>query len=370
MPKFDDDGNQTLVQTSTGIWSVTYNGENRPALWECVTSDPNTSNSNTQTIFISFDRQGRRVTKNEQRFIYNGYLQIADDGGNVYIWDPTENIGTRPLVWFRGISAAYYALDGNKNVSEVVTADDGIDAHYEYASFGAVVVQNGASSATNPWRFSSEFAEDDIATVYYNYRHYEPVVGRWLCRDPIGENGGLSLYVYVNNRVPDGMDSLGRDVWKESTSSVAGLHQRVCVDVWVETKNGGCRYKGKCYKKKGKYCISFGVSGGTCGCLSSSSSSSSSDEDADGEASEMPPGFEESIGWGSVYHDDAEGGKLENDDLLTRVSGNCEFDIKMKEYMEGLVGKHSSYTPWHQCRTFSEAVRVYAENQKKAGKKK
>ena len=66
----------------------------------------------------------------------------------------------------------------------------------------------------------------------------------------------------------------------------------------------------------------------------------------------------------------SEGGKLENDDLLTRVSGNCEFDIKMKEYMEGLVGKHSSYTPWHQCRTFSEAVRVYAENQKKAGKKK
>ena len=31
----------------------------------------------------------------------------------------------------------------------------------------------------------------------------------------------------------------------------------------------------------------------------------------------------------------------------------------------GFVGKHSSYTPWHQCRTFSEAVRVYAENQKK-----
>ena len=29
-PQFDDDGNQTLIKTSTGIWSVTYNGENRP----------------------------------------------------------------------------------------------------------------------------------------------------------------------------------------------------------------------------------------------------------------------------------------------------------------------------------------------------
>ena len=32
-PLFDDDGNQTLIQTSTGIWSVQYNGENRPVLW-------------------------------------------------------------------------------------------------------------------------------------------------------------------------------------------------------------------------------------------------------------------------------------------------------------------------------------------------
>ena len=33
VPQFDDDGNQTLIQTSTGIWSVQYNGENRPVLW-------------------------------------------------------------------------------------------------------------------------------------------------------------------------------------------------------------------------------------------------------------------------------------------------------------------------------------------------
>ena len=30
VPQFDDDGNQTLIQISTGIWSVQYNGENRP----------------------------------------------------------------------------------------------------------------------------------------------------------------------------------------------------------------------------------------------------------------------------------------------------------------------------------------------------
>ncbi|UQT43131.1 hypothetical protein M5E88_10260 [Akkermansia muciniphila] len=29
-PVHDADGNQTLVKTSTGIWTVTYNAENRP----------------------------------------------------------------------------------------------------------------------------------------------------------------------------------------------------------------------------------------------------------------------------------------------------------------------------------------------------
>ena len=38
---FDADGNQTLVKTATGIWQVTYNGENRPIRWE----------SNNQTIY-------------------------------------------------------------------------------------------------------------------------------------------------------------------------------------------------------------------------------------------------------------------------------------------------------------------------------
>ena len=28
-PEYDDDGNQTLIKTATGVWSVIYNGENR-----------------------------------------------------------------------------------------------------------------------------------------------------------------------------------------------------------------------------------------------------------------------------------------------------------------------------------------------------
>ena len=221
-PQFDDDGNQTLVKTATGVWQVTYNGENRPIHWS----------NGSANIVMSFDRMGRRVMKNDLRFVYDGYLQIANfkvasinsqlttHNLQLFIWDPTEPVATRPLVWNRDTSSEYYSHDGNKNVSEVVATDGVTCAHYEYAPFGAELVMHGEEAQSNPWRFSSEYAEDDSATIYYNYRHHEPVMGRWLSRDPIEEIGGSSLYCFIANEFINGFDSLGAWKKKPGTESI------------------------------------------------------------------------------------------------------------------------------------------------------
>ena len=265
-PQFDDDGNQTLIKTATGIWSVTYNGENRPILWENISINSHTPNSSAPPLIplisMSFDRMGRRVTKNNQRFVYNGYLQIADNKGNAYVWDPTESVATRPLVWncstFQpfNFSTSYYTHDGNKNVSEIVAFDCSPTVHYEYAPFGAVSVQRGTSAASNPWRFSGEYADDDTATVYYNYRHYESVAGRWLRRDPEDERGGLNLY-YICNCVNQ-TDVLGKnryitqfDILNYGGSGGTQLHVGVAVDRWI------CR-KGQ-WKKNGITTFDFSI---------------------------------------------------------------------------------------------------------------
>ena len=219
-PQFDADGNQTLIKTATGIWSVVYNGENRPILWTSLQSN-NQTITNNQTISMSFDRMGRRVIKSNQRFVYDGYLQVANFEHSVtnsqltthnfqlFIWDPTEKVATRPLVWFCGGSVAYYIHDGNKNVSEVIDLGGAIGAHYEYAPFGAITARYGTEGASNPWRLSSEYAEDDMATVYYNYRHYEPVMGRWMSRDFAEEVDACSLYEFVKNGIDRAFDVLG-----------------------------------------------------------------------------------------------------------------------------------------------------------------
>ena len=224
LPEFDLDGNQTLIKTSTGVWQVTYNGENRPVLWECGATN----------IVMSFDRMGRRVeyvemvsgvTNTHHRFVYDGYLciQRLNAAANnsidlVFGWDPSEPVATRPLILQKyGQYNLFYTNDGNKNVSELVFFQqaNGIAAHYEYAPFGSVVSTGSGTSVTaydfceyNPFHFSSEYVDDILGVVYYNFRHYNEEYGRWHQRDP-EEDLDLNTYVFVLNSSLSGFDYLG-----------------------------------------------------------------------------------------------------------------------------------------------------------------
>ena len=42
--------------------------------------------------------------------------------------------------------------------------------------------------------------------------HYDPNIGRWISRDPIAEVGGVNLYGFLENHVPDRFDYLGLNI--------------------------------------------------------------------------------------------------------------------------------------------------------------
>ena len=239
LPQFDDDGNQTLIKTATGIWQITYNGENRPVLWECGSTN----------IVMKFDRMGRRVEYVEtvsgvinthHRFVYDGYLCIQRLNGAannaidlVFGWDPSEPVATRPLILQKyGQYNLFYTHDmrprrrrrvarrsvataprsgrkrpRNKNVSELVFFQqaNGIAAHYEYAPFGAVTAASRSTPVTaydfreyNPFRFSSEYADITFNLIYYNYRHYWLSRGRWVNHDSLNEVGEITMSKHIN----------------------------------------------------------------------------------------------------------------------------------------------------------------------------
>ena len=82
-------------------------------------------------------------------------------------------------------------------------------ASYVYAPFGAVTSSSGTFAAANPFRFSSEYADDTLALVYYNYRHYNPTDGRWTSRELLGEGRSRNLLAYSQNQTLSLIDQYG-----------------------------------------------------------------------------------------------------------------------------------------------------------------
>ena len=225
-PQYDADGNQTLVKTSTGIWTVTYNAENRPVKFE--------SEDGGTTVECAYDSMGRRFEKKvtvggttgfHARYLYRDYLQVAecDLTGETpalvrsYLWDPSEPQATRVLAMTRWeangtqVKEHLYCMhDAMKNVTSLFGEARGRRALYEYRPYGGLVTSEGNMAQENKFRFSCEYMDDELGLIYYNYRHLNPRDGRWISRDPIAEQGGWNLFAFVNNNGIINFDYLGK----------------------------------------------------------------------------------------------------------------------------------------------------------------
>ena len=232
-PQYDADGNQTLIRTSTGIWQVSYNAENRPVRFV---------NESAKTVVeCTYDSMGRRFEKKvtvggttgfHARYLYRDYLQVAecDLTGETpalvrsYLWDPSEPQATRVLAMTRWeangtqVKEHLYCMhDAMKNVTSLFGEARGRRALYEYRPYGGLVTSEGNMAQENKFRFSCEYMDDELGLIYYNYRHLNPNDGRWISRDPIAEQGGWNLFAFVKNNSIINFDYLGEKTIPKDT---------------------------------------------------------------------------------------------------------------------------------------------------------
>lgn len=225
-PTYDADGN--MLTTGDG-WLYTWNGENRLIRAE---------NSDT-LVEMAYDYMGRRIEKKvsskgvlsfyswslekHYKFAYDGYKLIAiyDAANNnallmTFTWQP-QSVGLDvPVSMTCDGNTYYYVTDGNKNVTGLLDQAGTRVAEYVYGPFGQLLSAEGELADVNPFRFSSEYADDETGLIYYNYRYYSPQLGRWTKRDPIEEEGGENLYGIVNNSIVNLFDFNG--LWEEIKS--------------------------------------------------------------------------------------------------------------------------------------------------------
>ncbi len=176
----------------------------------------------------TYDHQGRRIARwtsdgADERYLYQ-------DWNLIHIYDANRARPNETYTWGRDLSGSlqgaggvggllmadlkdqpasawFYHYDANGNVAEITDEDGMLLDWYQYDGFGQLSTM--PTQPGNRYRFSTKPQDSETSFYYYGYRYYEPAVGRWLSRDPIGEEGGLNLFGMVSNRPIDNVDVIG-----------------------------------------------------------------------------------------------------------------------------------------------------------------
>jgi RHS repeat-associated protein len=95
----------------------------------------------------------------------------------------------------------FYLNDHLGNPQYVTNAAGVVVWEARYLPFGQAII-NGHSSVENNFRFPGQYYDSETGLHYNYHRYYDPKTGRYLTPDPIGQAGGINLYVYaVNNPI-------------------------------------------------------------------------------------------------------------------------------------------------------------------------
>jgi RHS repeat-associated protein len=205
------------------------------------------------------------VTGHVTSYVYDGLgrrLQASRQGGSGepavirYLWcgraicqtrDGNDAVSADEYAQgeLHGRNAWYYVRDQLGSVIGVADATGRVRGTTAYGAYGATETARGVQSDLG---YAGMWRDPDSSLYLTWYRVYDPAVGRWLSRDPIGEMGGQNVYAYVGGNPVNLIDPMGLAPG-DSFSSV----QAAAIDAlrYISSKSDRCEreYGGWIYKK-------------------------------------------------------------------------------------------------------------------------
>ena len=127
----------------------------------------------------------------------------------------------------------YFTYDANGNTTDLIPANSNSPSHFSYDPFGNLIDSSGPDATNCPFLFSSKMYDDVTGQVLYERRPYGPSWGRFGCKDPIGEEGGLNLYGFVNNDPVRRIDPNGESilVWAIIAAAIEAAWDTTCANI-------------------------------------------------------------------------------------------------------------------------------------------
>jgi len=98
----------------------------------------------------------------------------------------------------------------------IVDASTGaIVQRLDFHAFGEII--QDSNPGFQPFGFAGGLYDADTGLVHFGARDYDPQMGRWTAKDPIGLEAGANIYGYVGSSPVDRVDPSGLD-WFRSKS--------------------------------------------------------------------------------------------------------------------------------------------------------
>ena len=203
-------------------------------------------------VLNAYDHRNRRIRKTVQRLHSTiapppsppvGIHEWETQETHTFVWDGNNivlekvefaNGTTRTFEYFWGLDksgteqgaggvegllavsmdGAFYipCYDHNGNIILYVSEMWSIAAQYTYDPYGNIIESSGPLADVFSFGFSTQYHDRETGMVGYQQRVYQPILGRWLNRDPIEEDGGENLYAFCANNPTFFFDSDGRFV--------------------------------------------------------------------------------------------------------------------------------------------------------------
>ena len=202
---FEYDNNGNLITKTLGGNVTNYTWDFNDMLTQV------TANGNTYTY--RYDGLGNRVARieNSVEKRYVGGLAETDASGNI----------TAYYVYGLGLiskitpsnQSYFYHFDGLGSTVGISDLTGSVVNKYAYDAFGKVLSQD--EGIPNPFKYVGGFGvmDEGNGILYMRARYYDPEVGRFISKDPIGLAGGLNQYTYVvsnpvNLTDPNGLEPL------------------------------------------------------------------------------------------------------------------------------------------------------------------
>ncbi|HEY3354703.1 MAG TPA: FG-GAP-like repeat-containing protein [Polyangia bacterium] len=179
--------------------SFTYNLDHRPA----------TISYGSSTTSFDYDAQGVRVKK------------TGAGGPTVHVGSLYEARGAEITKYYfagalrvakrTGAGNQYFHAD-HLGSTRMITDQAGKEVkYYDYAPYGKVIAESGTASDSH--RYTGQEAEDETGLMFYQARHYDPSLGRFVQADSLVPDANspqsLDLYAYANNNPINYVDPSG-----------------------------------------------------------------------------------------------------------------------------------------------------------------